>query len=391
MRKKSIKRLYIITIIYGLAANFVHPVTPTLLNQLNFDKFMFGVSFAMMSLTYFIFSPFWGKIMEKVSINKILALCLPGYALGQFIFCYATNAPILIFARLFAGCFSGGVMVSQMMYLSRNSEVTEKGKNLAINATFAAISSTLGYFFGGVFGNVSITFTFMVQVVCLVLLGGYSFFYLGDEPGNNTDSFTELIKQSNPIAVFREKEVFANKYITTILIISFFASLASTSYDQSLNYVITDQFDLPPSYNGIVKAITGVLSLIANSLISIKIVKKHNSDKYLATLYFLCSMSIALLLIVTNLYVFLGLGIIFLVLNNICQPIMQNLVTKSPENQGSVIGLFNALRGLGMVLGAIVAGFTYILHDKMPFAVSLFFFTVSAIMLLRNKYIENTK
>ena len=391
MRKKSIKRLYIITIIYGLAANFVHPVTPTLLNQLNFDKFMFGVSFAMMSLTYFIFSPFWGKIMEKVSINKILAFCLPGYALGQFIFCSATNAPILIFARLFAGCFSGGVMVSQMMYLSRNSEVTEKGKNLAINATFAAISSTLGYFFGGVFGNVSITFTFMVQIVCLVLLGGYSFFYLGDEPGNNTDSFTELIKQSNPIAVFREKEVFANKYITTILIISFFASLASTSYDQSLNYVITDQFDLPPSYNGIVKAITGVLSLVANSLISIKIVRKHNSDKYLATLYFLCSMSIALLLIVTNLYVFLGLGIIFLVLNNICQPIMQNLVTKSPENQGSVIGLFNALRGLGMVLGAIIAGFTYILHDKMPFTVSLFFFVASAIMLLRNKNIENTK
>jgi len=391
MRKKSIKRLYIITIIYGLAANFVHPVTPTLLNQLNFDKFMFGVSFAMMSLTYFIFSPFWGKIMEKVSINKILAFCLPGYALGQFIFCSATNAPILIFARLFAGCFSGGVMVSQMMYLSRNSEVTEKGKNLAINATFAAISSTLGYFFGGVFGNVSITFTFMVQIVCLVLLGGYSFFYLGDEPGNNTDSFTELIKQSNPIAVFREKEVFANKYITTILIISFFASLASTSYDQSLNYVITDQFDLPPSYNGIVKAITGVLSLVANSLISIKIVRKHNSDKYLATLYFLCSMSIALLLIVTNLYVFLGLGIIFLILNNICQPIMQNLVTKSPENQGSVIGLFNALRGLGMVLGAIIAGFTYILHDKMPFTVSLFFFVASAIMLLRNKNIENTK
>ena len=73
-------------ILFQLAANFAHPVTPTIIQELKLPDYMFGLMLAAMQLTNFLFSPFWGKI--NVFISSPFTLW--GYSTFFFFFFFAT-------------------------------------------------------------------------------------------------------------------------------------------------------------------------------------------------------------------------------------------------------------------------------------------------------------
>ena len=49
---------FIIAAFQSIAANFAHPATPTIIKDLGLNDYMFGVAFAGMSITNFLFAPF---------------------------------------------------------------------------------------------------------------------------------------------------------------------------------------------------------------------------------------------------------------------------------------------------------------------------------------------
>ena len=73
-------------ILFQMAANFAHPVTPTLFTTLGLGSYMFGVALASQLVTNFLFSPFWGWISAYVSSRTVLLVTCIGYALGQAMF-----------------------------------------------------------------------------------------------------------------------------------------------------------------------------------------------------------------------------------------------------------------------------------------------------------------
>ena len=48
-------------VVFNLAANFAHPVTPTVIQNLKLHDYMFGVALAAMQFTNFLVSPSGGK------------------------------------------------------------------------------------------------------------------------------------------------------------------------------------------------------------------------------------------------------------------------------------------------------------------------------------------
>ena len=71
--------------LFHLSANFVHPVTPTLIKNLNQPEYMFGLMFAVMTITNFALSPFWGKINLYISSRLSLLICCVSYAKLPFL------------------------------------------------------------------------------------------------------------------------------------------------------------------------------------------------------------------------------------------------------------------------------------------------------------------
>ena len=83
MRKRSVLYLQVSVALYSLAANFAHPIEPAFFQKLNLPDYTFGVAFACMAFACFLFSPFWGKIAERIGIAKVMAIGYGGYCMGS--------------------------------------------------------------------------------------------------------------------------------------------------------------------------------------------------------------------------------------------------------------------------------------------------------------------
>ena len=69
---------FVAMIMFSLSSNFAHPITPTIIQDLNLNDYMFGVALAMMQLSNFIVSPFWGKINRYISSRTTLLIGCTG-------------------------------------------------------------------------------------------------------------------------------------------------------------------------------------------------------------------------------------------------------------------------------------------------------------------------
>ena len=100
---------FLVLILYSLAANFAHPVTPTLIKVYHLSDYMFGVAFAAMQTTNFLFSPFWGKLSGYISSRMTLLICGCGYACGQLLFFMAHTEGLIIAAGAFPASSSAAL------------------------------------------------------------------------------------------------------------------------------------------------------------------------------------------------------------------------------------------------------------------------------------------
>ena len=386
-KSRSLKWFMVLVALESLAANLAHPITPTLLQSLQMPNYMFGVAFAAMAITNFLFSPFWGKLSAYISLRTCMLICLIGYAIGQALFMLAETQVLLIVARATSGIFTGGVSVISMLYVVQYTSGQKQGQNLTIMSTLIAVFATFGFLAGGLLGELSIRITFMVQVIALAAQGVLFFVIMRhtkDAEKQPVQNVRVLIKEANPLSAF----VSIKPYLTGTLII-FFASVLSTNiglnaFDQCFNYYLKDQFGFSPAYNGMIKAAVGVISLVANFTVCMWILRKTKIVMPTVCVLLLCGVFTVAMILMPSLGLFLAMAIVFFACTAIFQPLLQNIASmqSNEENRGVVLGFFNAMRSLGMVVGALVAGFLYDLGPQLPFWLAAVAFGIGGLFML---------
>lgn len=379
---------FLIVILESLASNFAHPVTPTLIQNLGLHDYMFGVAFAAMSFTNFLFSPFWGKISRMYSSRLVLCVGCVGYAAGQIFFSRATSELGIFLARCLSGAFVGGVMVCFLTYVINMSDGKYQGRNLAINSTLVTVGSAFGYLIGGLLGEISIATAFNVQVFTLALSGILFLLCLKDDSAHkkeaNTMSASAFLKEANPFAAFLDARQFMTKTILLLFVVVFLANCGTYAYDQCFNYYIKDQFGFTSAYNGVIKAVVGFMALISNLTICMWLLKKTNVPRSLSVILALCGASMLGVVLIPWMIPFIIVVLVFYGVNAIYIPLLQDCAAKcgNRENSNSVMAFFNAVRSLGMIFGALAAGFIYNFQPKAPFAMSFLAFVLAATVQL---------
>jgi DHA1 family multidrug resistance protein-like MFS transporter len=78
--------------------------------------------------------------------------------------------------------------------------------------------------------------------------------------------------------------------------------------------------------------------------------------------------------------------------NAIYQPIQQDIATQGTDSRtsGAISGMFNAVRSVGMIAGALFSGLLYTAGNKLPFiCTSILFFVSAAISYLNHAQYNN--
>lgn len=369
-------------VIFNLAANFAHPVTPTVIQNLGLHDYMFGVALAAMQFTNFLVSPFWGKLNSYIAARISLLVCCCGYGIAQVWFACSTTEPQIILARMFAGLFTGGVFVSFLTYVVGTSKPEDQGKHLTITATIQSVASAFGYMVGGFLGEISVILAFFVQAATLAAVGVMFFFICGTdgETERKRISVKRLAKEANPFQAFLDSRTFMSVSFALLFAVNVLINFGNTAFDQAFNYYLKDVLGLTSSYNGIIKAAVGLISFVSNMTLCIWIIKRTDTKRSMVCLTSVCAVAALGTVVSPGMGMLMGFGVLVYAGYSVSVPVLQDMIANQADmrQKNLVMGFFNATKSLGSIAGSMTAGFIYSLHAKLPFACTFVIYGVSA-------------
>jgi DHA1 family multidrug resistance protein-like MFS transporter len=250
-------------------------------------------------------------------------------------------------------------------------------------STLVSVFCTFGYLIGGVLGDFSIYWTFMFQVVILSACGIALFVFLKDDFEYKDTKIQFTRKDINPFSSFLSIKKSMN-YMFTIWMTSFFLIyISSTACDQCFNYYLKDQFNFPPSYNGYLKALMGFITLVVNFTVCRFIIKKTNIKHSFIIDLICCSISIVIMVVSKNIFVFLIAFIVYFAFNSINATLQQTIVSNmgTKKNSAEIVAFYNSVQSLGSVVGAAAAGLIYEINSISSFIFGCVLILATVIMM----------
>ena len=377
---------FIVMFVFNMAANFAHPVTPTIIVELNLHDYMFGLALAVQMAFNFLFSPFWGKVAGYISSRTTMLICGLGYALGQVFFALAQTEMQLLLARMFAGVFCGGSYVMFLTYTVNLSTDENRGRNLTVNAMLTAVSTAFGYFIGGMVGEINAHYAVWLQAGTLALTSVLHFIGCRDDRLHNIEkpARRQLVRECNPFSAIAQCRYFMTRMLAFLFLAYGLANLGYIAFEQCFNYYLRDQFGLTSGYNGIIKAALGVISLVSNSTLCLWIIKKKRTSPYTALVMSICTAAMFGVIFTGKMLPFILVNAVFFAFYFISLPLEQNLAAELGKGKDSnlVMGAFNAVKSFGSIFGSALAGFIYQVHAKLPFVFGFAAFALATLMML---------
>ena len=373
-----------------MAANFHHPNTPKFFTMLNLPSHLFGTSFAVMVFVVFLTSPIWGSLGDRYSRKKTLVYATLFYGISQIAFGLSMTVWQILMTRAIAGAFSGGFMVGLMAMVVDVSEKEKRGERIAAYSALLSISMAVGYLMGGLLGYLPIRYVFFIQGATMILIS-FAMRFVLEESNTHTGN-----KTSKPEFVWdilkdkeKSKEVFT-PWIIIFLSITLFVFIAFSSNNNAFNFYLREELNFEPIINGIWKATTGIIGLIANLTINIWIVRKKELKASLRAILSLALLGATMVFLNDSIYPFMIWALFYFTMHTILFPLLQNFaVQKSAQGAGFMAGLFNAVKSLGEMIGASIAGFSYGFGSKIPFLISTIALSIAVILSIVQYFNSN--
>lgn len=388
---EAFRRLLVWVIPLEIVTNMAHPFTPKLFTSLHMPDYMFGVSFASMALASFLFAPFWGKTADQKGRARVLSIMSVGYGIGQLFFSWSTTIWVLVPVRFITGFFACANTVCSMSYVTDITTPDNRTRYMSYLAAAITVSGAVGYLFGGVLGDISIPLAFGVQVVLMLLLGVGIWLFLPESYQAGVDPQASyqpwrILRTANPFRLLSGAGRFLNAAVAVFLLVTFLASFATYAFDQAFNYFIKAELDFPTTYNGVIKAVVGLLGLLINVTVTIWLSRRTDPRLSAVGILFLCGVTALATAMITQLSGFLACTVLFYSINAMHLPVLQALATRcgsQANSNGIMAGMFQSSRNLGMMGGALFAGFIYMLGSRLPFVwTGIAFFFGAGLMLL---------
>lgn len=382
MKKNRIIIFFCLCAVFVSAASLAHPVTPTLIVERNLDSAIFGTAFAAMQTTMFLFSPFWGKLCDYFPTKRIMMISGIGYAVGQMIFGAAQTEAMVYVGRIFAGCFTSGAFTAFSNHVIHVSDPESRGPNLTAMITIQSVGSSLGYFVGGFLGLISIEVVFVVQVISLALCGVlFQLCCLDDMAFVTKPDHPMTFREINPFSAFASAKAFMTPMLGLLFAIIVFSGIGYNAYEQSFNYYIKDQFQLSSAYNGTVKIVIAIMTIVLNATVCLYLQRNTDINKSFLPLLLLTPLPIVAAILLKSKIPFIAAYLIYCGLQAVRTPLMQTMVANRAigKNGNSVMGFYQAMNSLGSIIGSFFAGLVYSANPAYPFVLSFFAFVAAGV------------
>lgn len=359
MGNRVLGLLFVVLFLVMIGFSVLFPVEPYYIQLFGATSATMGWLTASFSLAQLIFSPWWGRLSDRVGRKPIMMVGLFGYALSMFLFALAQSIPHLFAARTLAGVLSSATLPTAMAVIADSTKPEERAKGMGLLGAAFGLGAIFGPFIGGVLGDVSIRLPFFATaglslVTCLLVW--------------------RVLPESLPperrgMAPAGESRFKAFQPDTTWLYaVAFLATFSLAGLETAFPFLAFDRLGATPRSVGYVFAVMGIAGSIVQGGLIGPIRQRIGEARMIQVGLLLSAAALALTAVSRNLVTGTLALALFAAGHGLIRPANAALVSQRTRvGQGLAIGLYDSMDALGRVLGPIAGGSLYLLNSSWPF------------------------
>lgn len=350
-KKKALLSIFLVVFVDLVGFGMIIPILPYYAESFGASATVLG--FLMMSYSgmQFLFSPFWGRLSDRVGRRPVLLICIIGIASSMLVLGFAKSLLWLFIGRVLAGFFGANISAAQA-YIADVTPPEERAKGMGlIGAAFG-----LGFLFGPALGGFLSQWGYGTVAFAVAGLAVFNFFFAAlflKEPSRKTGRVS-LNKKIWWRVVTRES--------TGLPILLFFlVTLGMAQLETSFAYFVLARFGLDAFHAGMILAgMALMMALIQGGAIG-KLAKQFGEMRLVAVGVLFMVPGLLSASFVPHLKLFVLSMLIYVIGYSIVSPSLSSLVSKGGEKdfQGLTMGVYQSAGSMARILGPVMAGLLY--------------------------------
>lgn len=379
-----------------LGFGIVIPVNSFYVESLGASPMTVTMLSATYSLMQFLFSPFWGRLSDKLGRRPIILISVAFSALGHLIFGMSSTIAVVFLARILAGFGNANLGTAQAIISdSTTSENRAKGMGL-IGAAFG-LGFLLGPAIGGFAGQYSPQAPALVAAALAAINFISAWLFLPETRVFGASSNNALHRKIFSFEALGRAVQLPN--VSTILKISFINTAAFAMFEVVIGLMMERAY-LPSEGRGTHEHIAAAAKLTAWFLVTVGITaviiqggligrlsKKFGEVALIKTGLLIMSLSVLSMPLVASHAPYETMLICACLLaagTGIFNPSQSALISKSTpaDEQGGILGLNQSMSALGRVFGPVLSGAMFEMNMGLPFYVAAAFTFVGFLFAL---------
>lgn len=386
LHKKQLTMVLFVRFLAMLGFGLVVPVLPFLVNDLGGNAFTMGLFLAVYSIMQFLFSPFWGRLSDRLGRKPILLIGLTGYGITFILFGLINHLWLLILIRALSGIVSSATLPTTMAYIADCTDGSERAKYMGFMGAASGMGMIVGPALGGVLSSISYQFSFIVAGGISLIIIPFALKWLPESLAPENREFTATKTRRFSLAAFKDA-------LIIIYLFNFIAYFSLSVFETTFAYLGNQYVGMTARDMGFVFVFIGVVSVavqmrligpIVNRLGEARVILGGNLLSVFGFLFivFAAYSGNFLFLVITAAIYYSG--------NAFTTPTASALVSKrSQGGQGQTMGYFSSFGSLGRMSGPLVGGACYDIHPYLPY-IGTSVLLVLAVLILGPKIQKDT-
>ena len=393
--QKILSSLMLVILFVSMGQSVYWQTMPIIGREFNFTEIEINTLVSISAAMFIVFTPFWGKLSDRIGRKKVLLIGLSGYVLSNIVFLYSASLGligtftgfsllmILLISRVINSAIGAASRPASGAYVADVTSEEDRSSGMGKFGAANNIGTILGpVLVGSLVGlnifNIQIQeFGLLTPLIVMSMIMALAAIFVYVYLPNNKIASSEEVKETKIVLDFNLKLLIS----IGVIIFTAFAIVQSVTA-----FYIQDRF----GYNLDQTAKTTALLLGTMAFMSIvsqlTIVQKYkggplNLIKFSIPLFVLSGL---LIIFSPNfLFIYSGMAAMGLAMG-LASPgyTAAASLNADKDNQGAAVGLAMVAPGIGFALGPFLSGLLYSSSMNMPFIFILPLFLI-LILLIR--------
>ena len=388
--------LMLIIVFVSMGQSVYWQTMPIIGREFNFTEIEINTLVSLSAAMFIVFTPFWGKLSDKIGRKAVLLIGLSGYVLSNIIFLYSATLGlvgfiagfpllmVLLGARIINSAIGAASRPASGAYVADVTTEEERSSGMGKFGAANNIGTILGpVLVGSLVGlnifNIQIPqFGLLTPLIAMSFLMTIAAIFVYIFLPNNRQILDQGIKSSDLVIDHKLKLLIS----IGVIIFTAFAMVQSVTA-----FYIQDRFGYSLDETAQTTALLlGTMALMA-IVTQLTIVQRYkggplNLIKFSVPLFILS----CLFIIFSPNFLFLFMGMAAMGLGmGLASPGYTSAASLNADkdNQGAAVGLAMVAPGIGFALGPFLSGFLYSTSMNLPFIFILPLFLLLIILLRR--------